>query len=361
MVNQSVLKIVISAFMLYCPVLGAADDATHVYEKASAGIVLIKTDKGAGTGFTVSGDGTIVTARHVVDGATKVAIKTQSGDIYDDVSIVAEDERRDIAILKINGFDLPIVSLGNSNDVKPGDRIFVIGNPLGAEKLKASISDGIVSGLRDLEEGYKVLQLTAPVSPGNSGGPVLNESGQAIGIIVFRLREGENLNFAVPINYVRGLLASSEKSQPLRSWKKPEGTTSLFSEKVTLQPGKWKSAKTGAVWSVRIQTDHLYAEKEEPEEARKLGAFQTLETKKKGNKYVGSIHTSYVHWVMNRITGEKIVNKSCTVDFLVEISVVSSDRIEGRQFLPLPNAKFDSKRCRFLGDPAWQDLVLIPE
>jgi S1-C subfamily serine protease len=180
--------------------------------------------------------------------ASKVAIKISSGDLFDDVSLLAKDERRDLAILKIKGFDLPVVGLGNSNDLKPGDQVIVIGNPLGAEQLQASIADGIVSGIRDLGEGYKVIQLTAPISPGNSGGPALSELGEVVGVIVFRLREGQSLNFAVPINYVRGMLDSIDKTKSIAQWKNTPGAESVFSEKSSARPIRWKSLKT-RVWT----------------------------------------------------------------------------------------------------------------
>ncbi len=192
--------------------------------------------------------------------------------------MVAQDERRDIVVLKVNAFDLATAPLGNSSDVKPGDKIFVIGNPLGAEELKLSISDGIISGVRDLNEGYKVLQITAPISPGNSGGPILDENAEVVGLVVFRLREGENLNFAVPINYVRGLLTSLDKSKPLKVWTKSAGTGDLFSVKEI--HSRWKSVKTGAAYTLKFQGEYIYAEKDEPDDARNLGLFYTSELKK---------------------------------------------------------------------------------
>jgi V8-like Glu-specific endopeptidase len=310
------------------------NDARQVYQKAAPAIVLIKTDKGTGTGFVVSPSGMIVTALHVVDGAAGVAVKMQSGDIYDDVSMVAQDERRDVAVLKVNGFDLPAVSLGNSNTVNPGDRIFVIGNPLGAEELKTTISDGIVSGIRDLNDGYKTLQITAPVSPGNSGGPALNTNAEAVGIVVFRLSPGENLNFAVPVNYVHGLLDSVDVSKILKRWSKSDASPNLFLDTRTGRPTRWKSVETGAVYTLRFQGEYIYAEREQPDEFRKLGLFYTAEVRRSGDKYVGTAHTNHIWWNTNPYTGEKVVTDKCSLDFPMELSSVSSTRIEGRTYGP---------------------------
>lgn len=118
---------------------------------------------------------------------------------------VVEKTEVDLAILKVAGFDLPYLQLGNSNNVTPGDRLVVIGNPLGARELAASVSQGVVSGIRDLGDGFRTIQTDAAVSPGHSGSPMLSASGEVIGVTSFRLVSGESLNFAIPINYLRGL------------------------------------------------------------------------------------------------------------------------------------------------------------
>ena len=82
--------------------------ASEIYKQTAPAIVLVKTERGGGTGFIVKPDGVIVTAWHVVDGATKVGIKTQAGEVYDQVFLLAKDERKDLALLKIAGFDLPV-------------------------------------------------------------------------------------------------------------------------------------------------------------------------------------------------------------------------------------------------------------
>jgi len=323
--------------------------------------VLIKTDKGSGTGFIVTSTGVIATALHVVDGASKVAIKTQAGDIFDDVSLLAKDERRDLAILKVSGFDLPKINLGNSNDLNPGDQVLVIGNPLGAEQLRTSISDGIVSGIRDLGDGYKVLQVTAPISPGNSGGPALSASGDAIGVVVFRLREGQSLNFAVPINYLRGLLDSIDVNKPVMLWKNPSGSESVFSENSSSKVTRWKSLTSGTTKLLRYEGDYIYIETELPDEIRKLGVFRLAEAKKKGDKYFGTVRFRETWWEMNPITKEKVVKGACSFEIPIELTLVTTNRIEGRAFEPAKGAKLDYKKCKYSKPDEWQNFVWIPE
>ena len=147
--------------------------------------------------------GRILTNYHVVRDARNIRVKLSSGDIYDEVEILAEDERRDIAVLQVPGFDLPALPLGDSDSVRIGAAVVLIGSPLGLEN---TVSTGIISGRRQEEEGYKLLQVSAPASPGSSGGAVLTANGDVVGIAVSQLEAGQNLNFAVPINYARGLL-----------------------------------------------------------------------------------------------------------------------------------------------------------
>lgn len=181
-------------------------------EEATRAVVLIdvrtSTDSRQGSGFLVDTDGLILTNYHVIRGARSARVKLASGDVYEKVSILAEDARRDIAVLRVAGFDLPTLPLGNSDSVKIGQPIVMIGSPLGLEN---TVSTGIVSGRRQEPEGFQLLQMTAPASQGSSGGAVLTADGTAIGIAVSQLLAGQNLNFAVPINYARGLLSNLDR------------------------------------------------------------------------------------------------------------------------------------------------------
>jgi hypothetical protein len=183
------------------------DTLEKLAARATAAVVLIdvQTPGGGrqGSGFLVTPDGRILTNHHVIRDAESARVKLASGDVYDRVSILGADERRDIAILQISGFDLPTLPLGNSDSVRIGAPVVAIGSPLGLEN---TVSTGIISGRRQEPEGYQLLQISAPASSGSSGGPVLSRTGDVVGIAVSQKRGGQNLNFAVPINYARGLL-----------------------------------------------------------------------------------------------------------------------------------------------------------
>lgn len=354
--------LVVSALILTATVIVPAQTApSDIYKKASPATVLIKTDKAGGSGFIVTASGVIATSLHILEGANKVAVKTQSGEIFDNVELLAKDDRKDIALLKITGFDLPVVDLGNSNEISPGDRIVVIGNPLATEKLQTSITDGIISGIRDFGWGYKVIQLSAPISPGNSGGPVLSVNGKAIGIAAFKLTAGENLNFAVPINYVRGVLESIDSNKPLAIWKNTSDSENVFSEERSTPPVRWKLLANGAISILRFDGEYIYAEAVQSEENRRLGIYRIAEVKKQGDKYVGINRRGEVWWQTNRYTGEKVVTLRCSLEEPVELTLVTPTRIEGRIFTIRSDARFNYKKCKSSKPSIWQNFVLVPE
>lgn len=132
------------------------------------------------------------------------SVRLFNGDIYDHIDVAAYDKRRDLLLIKIRALDLEAVVFGDSDKLSVGDRLVAIGNPLG---LKNTVSEGILSAVRQ-SEGSRYLQITAPISSGNSGGPVLNLKGEVIGVVTFTVSPGQNLNFAVPINYLKPMLTN---------------------------------------------------------------------------------------------------------------------------------------------------------
>lgn len=163
-----------------------------------------------GSGFLVSSDGLLVTNRHVVEGADALRVQLSTGEIYDQVYYVSDDERRDLAVLRIPATGLSWLGIGDDQSIAVGDPVYVMGNPLG---LEGTFSNGLVSGKR-MVAGVRLLQISAPISPGSSGGPVLDAQGDAIGIATLILRDGQNLNLAVPARYAKGLLALGERPRP---------------------------------------------------------------------------------------------------------------------------------------------------
>lgn len=177
---------------------------------------------GQGSGFFVSADGRLVTNRHVVEGADRLRVELSTGEVYDRVFYVSGDERRDLVILRIPVSTATPLSVSDERDIEVGDPVYVIGNPMG---LDGTFSDGLVSAKRTVD-GVSLLQISAPISPGSSGGPVLNAAGDVVGVATSSVRDGQNLNMAVPARYAAGLLAMGEPPRPFEEVASSLATTS---------------------------------------------------------------------------------------------------------------------------------------
>ncbi len=167
-----------------------------------------------GSGFLVSSDGRVITNHHVIEGAASAEVRFPDGASYSVAGIVASNSERDLVILKIKSTsnEFRFLTLADSDRVEVGEQVVAIGSPLG---LEATVSPGFISGVREIA-GVKLLQTTAPISPGNSGGALINLAGEVIGVPSLSLTwvrknatVSQNLNFALPSNYVRELLTSA--------------------------------------------------------------------------------------------------------------------------------------------------------
>ncbi len=165
-----------------------------------------------GSGFFLR-PGQVVTNLHVIRGAVKAEVKTLDGKgkVFPVNGTVAVDEEGDLALLSIDiPAERPRSTVLASELPDEGEPIFVIGNPL---KLEGSVSDGIVSAVREVPNSYRIIQITAPISHGNSGSPVFNLKGQVIGVVTIKVTNGQNINLAIAAARVAQL--SAGKLQPL--------------------------------------------------------------------------------------------------------------------------------------------------
>ena len=213
---------------------------------------------GLGSGFFVR-NGQVATNLHVVEGAARgyaklVARKTK----HDIEGLTAIDAKRDLVILKVSVLDVPVLSLGDSDVLQVGELVYAVGNPHGFE---GTFSQGIISSIRGVGTD-KLLQLTAPVSPGSSGGPVLNGEGEVIGVSVATFRGGQNLNFAIPSNYLTALVAMVGSVKPLsrsklaklgRSILADIGDPSVEEEPVTGGKFTWAGTHMGNNYSFSLR------------------------------------------------------------------------------------------------------------
>lgn len=175
---------------------------------------------GAGTGYIISSDGELVTNAHVVDGADSVTVTLADGRKFD-ATVTGIDTATDVALLKIDGKDLPTVGFGDSEALKVGENVIAMGNPFG---LGNTVTTGIVSAIgRDLGEGPfdNFIQTDAAINRGNSGGPLFNEAGEVVGMntaIISPSGGSIGLGFAVPADMVKKVVADLEDGTVERGW-----------------------------------------------------------------------------------------------------------------------------------------------
>lgn len=342
-------------------------DSAQITKKISPGVVLIKGTASSGeilgTGFIISSDGKIATNLHVVESLKNGGILLTSGEKFDSFSVLAFDARKDIAIIKIPGFDLPTVALGNSNNVQVGEPVLAVGSPLG---LQGTVTTGVVSSIRDdpTGGGFKVLQTDASVNPGNSGGPLVNRQAEVIGIVTFKIRGGENLNFAIPINYLRGLADSPPGSvMSLDDMRLKLSGSGADVFKADSFPTRWRSLLSGTTKIIRRDGDRIYVETLLPEAQKNAGCFTLAEFQKHGDVFSGKVRHScvcqytkglgvYAQTFTNRVSDETAM----------EITKLEPTRIEGRSMVRPKGTKFDCKKGEF-SKPAgeWENFTWIPE
>ncbi len=176
--------------------------AREIVDASSPAVVRVEAGNDrVGTGFILDRSGLIATNLHVIEGESTIKVKLyKDGGEYQVVSIAGVDRGHDLALMRIKPrAKLTVVKLGDSSVVSAGDRIYAIGNPLG---MDYSVSDGLISQVRQLSAELTILQISAPISQGSSGGPLFNQFGEVIGITTMIVTQGQNINLAVPGNYL---------------------------------------------------------------------------------------------------------------------------------------------------------------
>ncbi len=165
----------------------------------------VQTGTSSGSGIIISADGNIMTNYHVISGGTNIKVKLNTGNEYD-ATVIGGDEKTDVAVIKIKANEeLHVAALGNSDEVEVGSKAVAIGNPLASE-LFGTVTQGVISGVnRTITVGQRemnLIQTDAAISPGNSGGALINKYGEVIGINSVKLvsDNAEGLGFAIPIN-----------------------------------------------------------------------------------------------------------------------------------------------------------------
>ena len=245
--------------LIFCTISTVpAQTAPQIAEKALAATVYLEMQDsnglplGFGSGFFVR-DNLIATNYHVIEGAARGTAKLVGQfSTYTIEGVTATDQTNDLALLKVTVYGIKPLPLGNSSDVKIGETVYVAGNPKG---LEGTFSDGIISSRRD-QYTKERLQMTAPISPGSSGGPVLNSKGEVIGISSMTLVGGQNLNFAIPSRYLTELLPESKPAKPLAQGNRSISAETYFTWGNTkYHLGDYKGAITDYTQAIRLKPD----------------------------------------------------------------------------------------------------------
>ena len=196
------------------------------------------------TGFVISPQGYIATAAHVLDKAKLVNLTFSNGAISEEARVVAVSKkpRIDLAILQVSVNYMPSVTFKNSNTVQAGQQIAVIGSP---KRLQNSITNGLVSQLRNVEE-VPFFQISAPISPSSSGSPVFNEDGQVVGIAISSLEEQnvQNINFALPSNYLLQIMSENSITPQIAKGKEPTKVQKYFQDIIEYIRKCWRIFKS---------------------------------------------------------------------------------------------------------------------
>ncbi|MCI0641918.1 MAG: trypsin-like peptidase domain-containing protein [Gemmataceae bacterium] len=229
---------------------------------------------GLGAGFVVAEDGLIATNFHVIGEARPIRVQLADGTKLDATSVHASDRHLDLALVRIPAKNLKPLTLGDSDKLKSGQAIVALGHPRG---LEHSVVAGVLSGKREFE-GVSMLQLAIPIEQGNSGGPVLDEKGQVVGIVTMKALVTANLGFAVPSNALKPLL---DRPNPI--------TMDRWLTIGALDPAEWKPM-LGGRWrqrAGRILSDGVgtgfggrtlcYWQREAPKDSFELGVTVKLD------------------------------------------------------------------------------------
>ena len=226
--NQKRFVLILVGVLLTCGAHGIsyALAPEEIAEISLRSTVFIADASGNGSGFVV-GEGQVATNHHVIDRMVNGTVKLVGENMeYPIRRVLGVDRARDLAVIEVSGLRAPVLPFGDSDAVQVGQAVYAVGNPLG---LEGTFSPGVISAIRP--EGNrlvagKVLQITAPISPGSSGGPVLDSNAEVIGIAVGAYTQGQNLNIAIPVNYLKELLKGIEDGTVLPPITEP--TTDSF-------------------------------------------------------------------------------------------------------------------------------------
>lgn len=206
-----------------------------------------------GSGVVVSDSGIVVTNLHVFEGASKALAKFSSGAFFPVKGFVAVDRRNDLILLQLDGHGFKPVEIGSSTSLRLGDEVVAIGSPMA---LEGTVSTGIVSAIRTDQHVEKAIQTSAPISPGSSGGALLDRAGRLVGITTYEKAGGQALNFAVAAELVQRLLSAPRELRNLSDLR--DGVDQA--QFLTALPQGWTRTPDGSEWLIRRVGGTIYSQ-----------------------------------------------------------------------------------------------------
>ncbi len=268
--------LVVVAFFL-CDAGVHAKTASEVFDVVSSSIVVIRTydakgnDQGLGSGVMVAA-GVIATNCHVIEGVAKIQVVYRRKEYP--ATLRHSDWDRDVCTLTVSGLQAQAVVTGTTGRLKVGAKVYAIGAPQG---LELTLSEGIISSLRQVEGG-QYLQISAPISPGSSGGGLFDEEGRLIGLPTFYLAEGQQLNFAVPVEWIVEL---PKRHKQLTDHAQTSFTTWLNQSAAFQEKQDWSGLKEHALRWIAVQPQEAeawfylgFAYSESRQTAKAIDAYQ---------------------------------------------------------------------------------------
>jgi len=221
----------------------------EIYQSESAGMILIETyddegrKRGLGSGFVVSSDGTAITNYHVIRGASRATVRFGDGTVGSLNGVASYDKNRDLAVIQVTPAPTTVLEIGDSDGLQVGDKVLAIGSPLG---LQNTVSVGIVSALRN-----GLIQMSDPISPGSSGGAVFDVHGKVVAVAAAQMIAGQNLNFAIPINWAKPYL-NGQNPRPLSDVAAENAVTeSVLDGSVSIP------AKQARTWNITVNPNTM--------------------------------------------------------------------------------------------------------
>lgn len=349
------LRIVLACIVAATTSSAAATDLpvpTIVRNALPAVVKLVVLDEdndelASGSGFFLSPDGLLATNEHVVRGGATYLLKRPDGSFFVASKLLAVDTQNDIALLQVDAQNVPHLQLSTGPLPELGSEVIALGSPLG---LEATVSTGIVSGFRG-KSGPRTIQTTAAISPGSSGGPLLDRQGRVVGMTTWYLEEGQSLNFAVPSRLIADLVAAP-RAVPAPS---PSSQASL----PTLPSGlQWTNPSIGNRFTLRQSGYYLYTESA-PVPGTPLGLAERCQLKYVAGRWEGTCGvTTQVRCLKRGYslgTGAFEI-KNCSFDVEIVLTEVDPSRINGRsQYIDL----FDCQTCKVQGI-VWKPFVWVP-